>query len=577
MRKILLAFNVFLLTLVGLPAQAIVFFDNSVAAERIKPDFPAVGFTIVDDRVLTQVSSITGARRGTNITNLVCSSAADPTCTDTEMLRVSAVLPPCGERASASDICIKSLRTGDANRTLQKADLLYQIDTFTFPADLARKLPAGGALSVWKGPSIKGFDLEYTVAVDMQINYYGNTSSVVGFSAQVIPTTTKAGNYFPKKWDNSRSTTNPEGFALEIYDNPSNQPSADDSNNCIWTDLGRCATMNTFFPDQPIELTLQMDNGLSGWLFGRMKDTVASVRPISANTSVLTISGTSINVPAGVAWIPRGEFESSVALQEIDFEGLVRRDPNIQYIGGKPSNHPDLFEFPTFGLPNGGVHTANPTLKGKGMLFAVEKWLQTSGVLPTWRVQGMNPSSFWGMDQSAANKVWECTINDKSKLHGVMTTNSMAYSWSPPSFKDGILSYKVGGAHLDVDGSVYRGSYDLAMNAQSARCIYGFTDAPIKASVSVVGSGGEEQQISTETISVKDGWMTLSAKNFTFSSPTIRIKLSQEQSTKIATKDGASATKAKTKVRTTLTCVKGKSTKKITGLSPKCPSGYKKK
>ena len=29
--------------------------------------------------------------------------------------------------------------------------------------------------------------------------------------------------------------------------------------------------------------------------------------------------------------------------------------------------------------------------------------------------------------------------------------------------------------------------------------------------------------------------------------------------------------------KTTITCVKGKTTKKVTGVSPKCPSGYKKK
>ena len=577
MRKFPVVVLIFLQAISGLPAQAIVFFDNNAAAEQLKPNFPAVGFTIVDDRVLTQVSSITGARKGSNITNLVCRSVRDPQCEDTEMLRVSAVLPPCSEGASTSDICIQSLRTGDTNRVLQKAKLLYQIDTFTFPADTSKKLPAGGALSVWRGPSIKGDEIEYTVAVDMQINYYGTSALVVGFSAQIIPTKTKSGNYFPKKWDNNKSVTNPEGFALEIYDNPTNQPIADDSSNCIWTDPGRCAMMSDFFPDQPIELTLQMDNGLSGWLFGRMKDTFASVKPISASTSVLTIAGSSINVPAGVAWIPRNEFATSLALQELDFQGLVRRDSTIQYIGGKPSNHPDLFEFPTLGLPNGGVHIANPALKGKGMLFAVEKWLQTSGVLPTWRVQGMNPSSFWGMDQSAANKVWECTVKDKSKLHGLMTTNSMAYSWSPPSFKEGFLNYKVGGAHLDVDGSKYRGSYDLAMNAESARCIYGFSDAPIKSSVSVIGSGGEEQQISTETLSIKDGWLTLSARNFTFSSPTIRIKLTQEESTKIDKRPASATTKVKTRIKITLTCVKGKSIKKISGYSPKCPSGYKKK
>jgi hypothetical protein len=33
----------------------------------------------------------------------------------------------------------------------------------------------------------------------------------------------------------------------------------------------------------------------------------------------------------------------------------------------------------------------------------------------------------------------------------------------------------------------------------------------------------------------------------------------------------------KSSAKTTITCVKGKTTKKVTGVSPKCPSGYKKK
>ena len=185
------------------------------------------------------------------------------------------------------------------------------------------------------------------------------------------------------------------------------------------------------------------------------------------------------------------------------------------------------------------------------------------------------------MDRTVGNRVWECTVNDTSKLHGIMTTNAMAYSWSPPAFKDGVMSYKVAGAHLDVDGSVYKGSYDLSMNADSARCIYGFSNAPIKAAVSVLSSNGSEQEISTETLSIKDGWMNLSAKNFTFSSPTIRIKLTQEQviqnspaNNQVAT--ATASTTVKTVVKITITCVKGKLKRVITGASPKCPSGYKK-
>jgi hypothetical protein len=77
--------------------------------------------------------------------------------------------------------------------------------------------------------------------------------------------------------------------------------------------------------------------------------------------------------------------------------------------------------------------------------------------------------------------------------------------------------------------------------------------------------------------------MNLSANNFTFSDPTIRIKLTQEKvvakptpsATPVAT---PSATPSKAAVKKiTITCIKGKTKKVVTGTQPVCPAGYKKK
>ena len=577
MRKSIVIFALLLTITIPQSSSAIVFFTNQDDAMKLKPNFPAAALTITDDRVLTQVSAISGASRGTFVTNLACESVTDPKCVSADNLRISAIVPPCTAKSDTADVCIKSLRTADSTGALKDAQLLYEIDTFKFPRDAANRIPAGGGISVWRGNSIKGSALEYSVAVDIQINYYRKSPStpsssiaVIGFSAQVLPTTTKNGNFYPIIWRN--------GF--ETIDNPNNREVDQSYRDCIWTDLGRCGMAAPFFADQPIELTMQMDNKITGWLFGRMKDTRASVTPLSPTTSTLVVSGSSINVPSGVAWIPKSEFATSPALQEMNYDGRVESDTSgLGLMWGKFSNHPDLFEFPRFGMAGGGVHTPNPALKGSGYFQASEKWLQTASVLPTWRFQGMDPSSFWGMDQSVGNRVWECTVRDNTKLHGMMTTNAMAYSWSPPAFKEGVMSYKVAGAHHDVDGSIYKGTYDLAMNADSARCIYGFSNAPIKASVSVLGSNGGEQEISTETLSIKDGWMNLSAKNFTFSSPTIRIKLTQEKviENKPEVKS-ATTTAAAPKVssKKSITCVKGKVKRVVTGISPKCPSGFKK-
>jgi hypothetical protein len=65
--------------------------------------------------------------------------------------------------------------------------------------------------------------------------------------------------------------------------------------------------------------------------------------------------------------------------------------------------------------------------------------------------------------------------------------------------------------------------------------------------------------------------MHLVARGFTFSSPTVRVKLMQEE-----TKPAAEAKPAAV-AKSTITCVKGKSTKKVSAIKPACPSGWKKK
>jgi hypothetical protein len=170
-------------------------------------------------------------------------------------------------------------------------------------------------------------------------------------------------------------------------------------------------------------------------------------------------------------------------------------------------------------------------------------------------------------------------FQDKTKLLGIVTTNALIYENGAPEFKDGTLNYKVAGLHHLADGvTLTRGTYDLAIRSETARCVYGFTDAPFQASISVIGSDGQEQTIATESIreDAKREWLFLSAQNFTFSSPVIKVKLTQEKKITPA----AVTPKVEPKIspmKKTITCVKGKAIKKVTGTAPKCPSGYKKR
>lgn len=104
------------------------------------------------------------------------------------------------------------------------------------------------------------------------------------------------------------------------------------------------------------------------------------------------------------------------------------------------------------------------------------------------------------------------------------------------------------------------GSYDLLMRSDVARCLYGFTAAPVSASITVVNDG-VNKAVGTSVLKEKNGWLRLSAYGFTYSNPTIKIRLTQKNKFK----------------KTTIVCLKGSSSKKVTAIGPKCPSGYKEK
>ena len=114
------------------------------------------------------------------------------------------------------------------------------------------------------------------------------------------------------------------------------------------------------------------------------------------------------------------------------------------------------------------------------------------------------------------------------------------------------------------------------MRSDVARCIYKFSNAPIKASISVVTADGNND-VATTVSNETGGWLYLSANNFTFSAPTIQVKLSQDAPAKTSGSTSAATPAPGVPMKSTITCIKGKTTKAVTGVKPVCPTGYKKK
>ena len=93
-------------------------------------------------------------------------------------------------------------------------------------------------------------------------------------------------------------------------------------------------------------------------------------------------------------------------------------------------------------------------------------------------------------------------------------------------------------------------------------------DGSIKASVSITYDDGSSPSVATVIGKRVENDYLIITSGFHFSSPNLAIKITQ----------GAPAPETKVEVvakkKMTISCAKGKTVKKVTGLSPKCPKGF---
>jgi hypothetical protein len=312
--------------------------------------------------------------------------------------------------------------------------------------------------------------------------------------------------------------------------------------------------------------TVKLHEKVTGWLHGRLTDAEAIISQSVDGDQLLTISGKPALVPGIYGWFKKDAYPtplknlySSQDQRSVDSNGLGWPKPGDESSMG-PDGLPWSIMKEGFGYNEGGF---KETLAWIDALGDKAAYAQT-----VWSAKSMN------------NQYQQC-LKGSETLSGIVSTNSTMYIGSPPSFNQAnqTLDYKVISPHFLPDGSEFKGSYDLLIRSSIARCIYGFSSAPISATISVISSDGTAQ-IATTLVREKDGWLSLSAKNFTFSSPTINVKLTQEkaiEATPTPTPAPSVAAKPISKKATTITCVKGKTIKKVGGSKPVCPAGYKKK
>jgi hypothetical protein len=486
------------------------------------------------------------------------------------------IVPPCSDSSKPTDMCIKELSFANSAGKMEKAKLLYEVATPKLLANESAKTPAGGGISVWQGPTSNnsaGVDT-YGVQIGIRYNIDYNPQTfqpgiayVFGFEAEVIPVSFKSGSQYKL----------PGGFQAS-------------NTECAWNEDGKCAVRQEFGSALPISLSFQMDSRITGWLSGRMKDTGIDFSQLTPSTNLLTVTGTPIDIPMGYADLTEADLAKNPGAKETFAQAVPQCVAgNTPWACGltsisRPQSDRLNWQWGPYFQERFRVLSATPTefaafeakYLNTGYAKIFQQYLKTYPVRNSqWKILGLDRSGF-------REGNWPTCITDSTKFNGIVTTNAMLNDVSPARFEDGSLIYDVAGAHQAYDGSVFKGTYDLVMSSSVARCLYNFTSAPIKATISIIASDGTVQSVATEAVSERNGWLSLSAKNFTFSSPTIKIKLSQDATpTPVATPTQSSAptpsTKPVTAKKITITCVKGKTVKKVTAVKPTCPVGYKKK
>lgn len=485
-------------------------------------------------------------RMGPRLPEHLCEGLSDPKCPISASLYQVISFDVCNPNSKLT--CIAAIWAVDSSGKKITGELIRPIlfdPKQAVEENVSLNLPKNTSKgTVWRLPGVKnglGTDNYFVASSTGMMKDANKTSFTYGeISAGIRPVKEVTGDYSPST-------------LLPTFGSGGGKTKSPSGSECVAVEAGKCQQAAEFPPGFRFGLTIRIGEKLNGWFHGRM-----SLPQISI-----------------VDW-QRG--------QEISIEAEPVTIPNLDFVV-PPSTLTDQMKY-LFSecekIGCGGRGAKDGVFQTGGNLAAPSSMELVRVFAPVYRDQATKSQSAWFFKNMFnhggsinSGLIDKCTPNSGS-LTGLVLTNALAYSPGPPSYDatTGSLVYKVASPHLQDDGLVAQGTYDLSIRSEVARCIYGFTNAPIKAEISIAGDEGEKR-IATTIVNEKDGWLYLTARGFTFSAPVIRVKLSQDQGKQV---ENVSKVQVPTKVNSvSITCKKGKISRKVVGINPKCPKGFTKK
>jgi len=485
----------------------------------------------------------------------VCKSLQSSECTAPEIISYffNAMFTKCADATDTN--CIDSFSIKDSGGNLREGTFQRNwVPGPVFTGDKTSHLPTGYGPNTWTITNSKGEIETYALSVGVEgfIGRLGEKSIFNTFFAAVQPIKEVA------RADVRRPIANVTNRA--DGDGPGSNMTFLEK-GCQIAEDGTCGYRLPFDLENTVVLKVRISQPVQGWLHGRMKDANINIITAVDNSQLLEIAAKPLSIPSIYGWVKWTDLPQGV---------------KDLYPVGSGGTGISLADFTTTDL-NSRTLLTKSEVAGDRAIKEMNLWL------PLLNDKAAAMRSFW-VAQSIKG---ELPIDSQNCVRGkgftgVIGTNAAVYSDGPPTFdkEEQSLNYTVGASHLDSRGELFKGYYQLNLRSDVARCLYGFGSAPIQAKIEVSSSDGTPA-LATTVINENDGWLKMTAAGFTFSTPKIKVKLSQEVSTPAPaaspTPTPSIVAKPAAAKKTSITCVKGKTSKKVTAVNPTCPKGYKKK
>lgn len=467
-----------LLTAVALGQQAA---QATVWRPAVLPSSDTQVSLTLDDgwRFYGGTSSINLMNEAHTVWGEMCEDWSGP-CEVTDKLNAVAnlVLPVCETDTQIN--CLESFALGTTTSAPVNAKLSRQVAGYSLSPVASKNIPKGGLPAIWEASTANaaGSNL-YVVNPRVVMSVRNGAVRFEDFQISVWPISNR-----------SDSTKTPVYFRPTDSVRKASVEGMWDV-QCAVVDTGYCGQIEDFAADTVVKVSVRLSNQITGWLKGRVSSPQINSTPISGGANRYEIQAQPVTVP---------KLEAK----------LAKTDPDFSSADGRT----------TIGSANGEYHVLradSPT----GIQFV-------NKLAKAVNDKAASTETLWYLASiSNSPELQRCTPS-AGQFIGLVTTNSMAFDGGVPKFSSGFFSYNVAGLHYAPDGKTENlGSYDFAIQSDVARCLYGFTKAPISATITVTGTSGE-QKVAVTQVRETANWLSLSAKGFTFSENQIKVKISQE-------------------------------------------------